>query len=164
MHNHRSLFPARSRKEFQDLCTLVGLMTLDWAWAETALAAGIAIINKYAGPIAGHPKAPVSLKMRVSYLRVALREIPTLHIVQEDGRALAVRFVELGKRRNDFVHSAAWQRHEGGFQSIAFAIVAGGITRSRIIASTKAMRFASMSRSPNSKRRRLRSRSKSSGF
>ena len=55
------LFPDRSGNEFQDLCTMVGLITLEWAWAETGLAATIGIINRYAGPIAGHPQAPVSL-------------------------------------------------------------------------------------------------------
>jgi hypothetical protein len=104
---------------------MVGLMTLTWAWAETALAATVGIINKYAGPIKGHPQAPVSLKRRVHCLRVALRDIPVLQIVQEDGRALAVRFVQLGKRRNDFVHGAASEHHEGGFQSIAFAVERG---------------------------------------
>lgn len=136
MSESAPLFPARSGNEFQDLCTMVGLMTLSWAWAETALAATIGIINKYAGPIRGHPQAPVSLKMRVRCLRAALSDIAVLHVVQEDGRALAMRFVQLGKRRNDFVHGAASQHHEGGFQSIAFAVEGGGITRLRIIAST----------------------------
>ena len=63
--------------------------------------------------------------MRVRCLRVALRDILALNPLQESGRALAVRFVELGKRRNNFIHGAAWQHHEGGFQSIAFAVVRG---------------------------------------
>lgn len=110
---------------FQDLCTIVGLMTLTWAWAETTLAMTIGAINKEVGPIKGHPHAPLSLKARVACFRVALRDIPVLHPLQEEGRALAERFGALSKRRNEFIHGAAWEHHEGGFESLGIGIKAG---------------------------------------
>lgn len=111
--------------EFQDLCTMVGLMTLSWAWAENALAMAIGIANKQAGPIKGHAVAPLSLTRRVDCLKIALRDIPALKPLQDEGRALAVRFIELAMRRNDLVHSAAWQHHEGGFESVGIAVERG---------------------------------------
>jgi hypothetical protein len=114
-----------SGNQFQRLCTMLGLMTLTWAWAENALAMTIGVINKYAGPIKGYPEAPLSLKKRVSCFKVALRDIKALHPLQEEGRALAVRFIELSARRNDLVHGAAWQLKEGSFESIRVGVHAG---------------------------------------
>jgi len=104
---------------------MVGLMVLTWAWAENSLAMTIGVINKNAGPIKGHPEAPLSLKKRVNCFRIALRDIPALKPLQEEGRALAVRFTELGARRNNFIHGAAWQLEQGGFQSMVFAVMGG---------------------------------------
>jgi hypothetical protein len=115
----------QSGNEFQDLCTMFGLTTLTWAWAENVLAMTIGIINKYAGPIKGYPEPPLALKKRVSCLKIALRDITVLHPLQEDGRILAKRFKELSMRRNDLVHSAAWQHHEGGFEAIGLHIQRG---------------------------------------
>jgi hypothetical protein len=120
-----SIMTGPSGNKFQDLCTMVGLMTITWAWAENALAMTVGVINENAGPITGHPEAPLSLKKRISCLKVALRDIKALHPLQEDGRALAMRFVKLGVRRHNFVHGAAWQHHEGGFESMGLAIKAG---------------------------------------
>jgi hypothetical protein len=110
---------------FQDLCTMVGLMTLTWAWAENSLALTIGIINKHAGPIQGFPEPPLSLKKRLECLRVALRDIEVLEPFKEDGRALAARFKELGARRHKFVHGAPWELDQGGFQSVSIAVRAG---------------------------------------
>jgi hypothetical protein len=104
---------------------MVGLMTLTWAWAETTLAMTIGIINKEIEPIKGYREAPLSLKSRVACFRVALRDITILHPLQEEGRALAVRFGVLSKRRNEFIHGAAWEHHEGGFESVAIGVKAG---------------------------------------
>lgn len=117
-----------SGNDFQDLCTAVGLMTLSWAWAENILALIIGVINKNAGPIKGHPEAPLSFKNRVSCLKTALRDIPSLQVIRHDGRILAERFIKLSLRRNKFVHGAAWQLHEGGFQSAGLAIHNGDYT------------------------------------
>jgi hypothetical protein len=114
-----------SGNEFQDMCTMIGLMTLTWAWAETTLGVTVGIINKLAGPIKGHPQAPLSLSKRVSCLKDALRDIPILKPLQQEGRALAMRFTELSKRRNDFVHGAAWQHNEGGFETMGLGVKAG---------------------------------------
>ncbi len=104
---------------------MVGLMTLTWAWAETTLAMTIGIINKEVGPTKGHPDAPLSLKARVACFRVLLRDIAILHPLQEEGRALAIRFGELSKRRNEFIHGAAWEHHEGGFESLGISVKDG---------------------------------------
>jgi hypothetical protein len=114
-----------SGNDFHDLCTAFGLMTLSWAWAENILASTIGVINRSAGPIKGFPEAPQSLKNKVSCLKIALRDIPALQFVQNDGRVLAERFIELSLRRNKLVHGAAWQLHDGGFQSVGFAVHRG---------------------------------------
>jgi hypothetical protein len=115
----------RSGDKFQDLCTMFGLMTLVWAWCENTLAMTIGIINKSAGPIKGYPEPPVSLKKRIQCLKIALRDIPILKPFQEDGRALAIRFGELGVRRNQLVHGAAWQLQDGTFQSVGVRVRGG---------------------------------------
>jgi hypothetical protein len=115
----------RSSNEFHDLCAAFGLMTLSWAWAENILASTMGVINKSAGPIKGFPEAPLSLKKKVSCLKIALRDISALQGLQNDGRVLAERFIELSLRRNKLVHGAAWQLHEGEFQSIGFAVQRG---------------------------------------
>ncbi len=110
---------------FQDLCTMIGLMTLTWAWAENTLAITIGVINEQAGPIEGYPEAPLSLKKRIACLKVALRDIASLKSLQEEGRALAVRYSHLGRRRHDLTHGAAWQLHESDFQSANVRVIAG---------------------------------------
>jgi hypothetical protein len=100
-------------------------MTLTWAWSETTLAMTVGIINKEAGPIKGHPEAPLSLKRRLKCFREMLRTVAALKPLQEEGLALAERFGKLSVRRNDFVHGAAWQTHEGAFQSLAIGVHAG---------------------------------------
>lgn len=104
---------------------MVGLMTLTWAWAENSLAITIGVINEQVGPIKGHPEAPLSLSRRIDCLKVALRDIVVLKPLQQEGRALAIRFAELGRRRHDFIHGAAWQFDEGRFESVSLAVKAG---------------------------------------
>jgi hypothetical protein len=104
---------------------MFGLMTLTWAWVENTLAMTIGIINQNAGPIPGYPEPPVSLKRRVACFKVALRDIAVMKPLQDEGRALAPRLIQLGKRRNELVHGAAWQVQEGGFQSFGVRVVAG---------------------------------------
>ncbi len=111
--------------DFSDLCTAVGLMTLSWAWAENILALTIGVINKNAGPIKGHPEASQSLKKKVSCLKIALRDISALQVIRHDGRILTERFIKLSLRRNKFVHGAAWQIHEGSFQSSGLTVHRG---------------------------------------
>lgn len=100
-------------------------MTLTWAWAENTLAMTIGIINKQAGPINGYPEAPLSLKKKIACFKIALRDIAVLKGLQEEGRVLAKRFGELGKRRHNFVHGAAWELQEGGFQSLGIRVERG---------------------------------------
>lgn len=118
----------RSGNEFQDTCTMLGLMTITWAWAENTLALTIGTIIENVGPIKGHPEAPLSLKRRVACFRAALRNVVALEPLQEQGRTMATRFIELGVRRNNLVHGAAWQLHEGGFQSVGLGVVQGEYT------------------------------------
>ncbi|MGA3303936.1 MAG: hypothetical protein ABSC72_11705 [Methylovirgula sp.] len=114
-----------SGNAFQDFCTMLGLMTMIWAWAENSLAIAIGVINRHAGPIKGYPEPPLSLSRRLDCLKVALRDIALLKPLQEEGRALVVRFKELGARRHKFVHGAAWQAKHGGFESVGIGVRAG---------------------------------------
>jgi hypothetical protein len=110
---------------FQDLCTMVGLLTLTWAWSETTLAMTLGIINEHAGPIDGHSEAPLSLKRRLKCFRATLRTVAALEPLQKEGSALAERFGKLSVGRNNFVHGAAWQTHEGAFESFAIGVHSG---------------------------------------
>jgi hypothetical protein len=110
---------------FQDMCTMIGLMTVVWAWAENALALTIGVITENAGPIKGHTEPPLSLSKRIECFKTALRDVVALKPLQQEGRALATRFTQLGRRRHDFIHGAAWQLQEGEFQSISFGVQAG---------------------------------------
>jgi len=104
---------------------MVGLMTLTWAWAENTLAMTIGVISKYGGPIRGYDEPPVSMKKRIACLRRALTDLAILEPLQKEGYALAVLFKELAPRRNQFVHSAAWQVEHGGFESTGVRVRAG---------------------------------------
>jgi hypothetical protein len=107
------------------MCTLIGLMTVSWAWAETTLAMTIGIVEQYTGPITGHPQSPVSLKRKVACFKVILRDVQALHPFQEEGSILAKRFIELAVRRNQLVHGAAWETEHGRFQSMSLPVIAG---------------------------------------
>ncbi|WP_298357726.1 hypothetical protein [Rhodoblastus sp.] len=100
-------------------------MTLTWAWAETSLAMTIGIVEGYAGPTKGHPEPPLSLKKRVACLKAILRDVPILKHLQDEGRTLAMRFSELGRRRHDLVHGAAWHVHEGEFEATGIRVASG---------------------------------------
>lgn len=104
---------------------MIGLMTLTWAWAETSLVMTIGIVEEYAGPTKGHPEPPLSLKKRVACFKTILRDVVILKSLQDEGRALAVRFSELGPRRHDFVHGAAWQTHENSFEATGIRVKNG---------------------------------------
>ena len=122
---HAATVGRPSGNPFQDMCTMVGLMTLTWAWAENSLGTTVGVINGRAGPIKGHPEAPLSLKRKIACFKAALRDIEALKPLQQEGRALATRFIELGRRRHDFVHGAAWQLNDGGFEFFSLAVSAG---------------------------------------
>jgi hypothetical protein len=103
--------------DFEDLCGIVGLMTLTWAYAENGLAIMLQTIIDATGPIKGHHQAPLSLKFKLSALKVAVRDIPALQPLHHEGRLLVMRFGQLGKRRSDFTHSAAFGLEDGGFET-----------------------------------------------
>ena len=117
--------PKPSGEPFQDMCTMIGLMTLTWAWAENTLAIVIGVINEHAGPVKGHAEPPLMLKGRVACLKAMMRDIGELESLKNEGRALALRFTQLGARRNDFIHGAAWQLDEGRFQAVSIVVIAG---------------------------------------
>jgi hypothetical protein len=107
---------------FEDMCTMVGAMTLVWAWAENFLALSIGIIDGAGQSVHGHPEAPISLKKRLSYLRTALRDVPALEPVKQDGKVLIKLFKELVPRRHQLVHGSLWLMPEDGFESSRLAI------------------------------------------
>jgi hypothetical protein len=110
---------------FQDICTLVGLMTLTWAWVENSLAITIGIVNENLGPIKGHSQPPLSLSKRIDCFKTALRDIASLKSLQQEGGALALRLTQLGRRRHDFIHGAAWQFEQGRFEAVSIAVKSG---------------------------------------
>lgn len=113
-----------SGNALQNFCTMLGLMTLVWAWAENALALAIGIIDgAVTGGVRKNTEIPVSMKRRLRYLRAALIDIPALEPVKDQGRLLADRFADLAVRRNELVHGSTWQLEESGFESLRFAIL-----------------------------------------
>ena len=100
-------------------------MVLSWAWVENTLAMTVGVINRYAGPIKGYKKPPLQMERRIACLESALANIPALHKFKQSGDALAVRFTELSHRRNDFMHGAALQLHDGSFESTSIAVKDG---------------------------------------
>lgn len=112
-------------KEFEELSSIIGLMTLSWGWADYVLSYIIATIIQQTGTIHGHPEPPVSLKKRVKALRRALRDVPILQPFKEEGTLLAERFLEIGNRRNNLVHSAAIQTHKGTFEALSLKVKEG---------------------------------------
>jgi hypothetical protein len=107
---------------FADMCTMVGVMTITWAWAENWLALSLWLIDEAAGDIHGHPEAPISLKKRLSYLRIALRDVSVLESAKQEGAALIKLFKELAPRRHEIVHGTLYLMPQGGFESSRLAI------------------------------------------
>lgn len=54
-----------------------------------------------------------------------MRDIAALKPLQEQGQTLAMRLTQLGRRRHDFIHGAAWQLEQGRFEAISIAVKAG---------------------------------------
>ena len=102
---------------FQDMCTMIGLMVISWAWSENALALAIGIIDETVEEMRGHKELPVSLKKRLDYLRTALKDVPALEPIKEEGTALIKLFVELKERRHELIHGSTWQLDQGGFEA-----------------------------------------------
>ena len=95
---------------------MLGLITIVFAYSENGLGIMLNTIIENAGAIKGHDQAPVSLKRRLDCFRAALRDVPALKLLREDGRMLATRFAQLGRRRNDLVHSGAINLGQGQFK------------------------------------------------
>ncbi len=109
-----------SGNELQDLCTMLGVMTLTWAWAENALATAIGIIDEFVPQVRKNTEIPVSMKRRLRYLRAAFFDIPALKPVKDQGSLLTDRFADLAVRRNDLIHGSTWQLEKGGFEFSRF--------------------------------------------
>ena len=109
----------------RDLYIMVGMITLGWARVENTLTRIIGVINYYAGPFKGYDEPPVAMKRKLVFLRLALRQVPVFHILQDDGRALTGRLGALAHRRNDLVHNAAWELEDGNHQLVAITVRSG---------------------------------------
>lgn len=105
-----------------DMFTMIGVMVVAWAWAENWLALSIGIIDDALPEIRGHPERPISLKRRLSHLRTALKDVPALEIVKQDGTALIELFVKLSPRRHELVHGSLWLMPHGGFESLHLSV------------------------------------------
>lgn len=110
---------------FQDMCTMLGLLTVTWAWAETSLAMTIGLIQEHLGSIRGHRASPVSLSKKMDCLQIALKDFEALHSFQQEASVLLKVFKELGKRRNRIVHGASWETPEGRFQAANLRVIGG---------------------------------------
>lgn len=119
------LFSNRSDKKSGNIFTTIGLMVISWAWVENTLAMTIGVISEYAGPIKGYKKLPLPMEQRIACLESALANMPALHKFKQSGDALVARFTELSHRRNDFMHGAALQLHDGSFESTSIAVKGG---------------------------------------
>jgi hypothetical protein len=114
--------------EFVDFCTVLGLMTVTWAYIENALGIMLGTITDRCGPVKGHREIPRSFKPRVDCFKIALRDIPFLKPLSQDGRALAMRLTELSRRRNELVHRSAIHLGKGAFEAIALTTVGWNYT------------------------------------
>jgi hypothetical protein len=95
------------------MCTMIGLITLTWAWIENSLAITIGVINEHAGPIKGHAVAPLSLSKRIDCLKVALRDVAALKTLQQEGRVLAAQVASYRTRRKRSQQSRKTRIYEG---------------------------------------------------
>ena len=106
--------------DFNEICQLVGLLNITWGWAENYLALSIAIIDTSVPQLRSHKQLPISLTARLTYLKHALSDVPTLKPIQERGRALAQTFADLKDQRNTLIHGAAWQTGKDHFRTARF--------------------------------------------
>jgi hypothetical protein len=113
-----------SPNRFQNVCTILGLLTLTWAWAENALALAVGLIDENVPSMRGFKEIPISQRGRLQYLRNALKDVAALEPVQEHGRLLIEHFVTLGSRRNELIHSSRGPDEEGAMAALGFAISA----------------------------------------
>ena len=104
---------------FQDMCTMIGVMTISWAWCENGLAIAIAVIdaNRLDG-VSGRTSLPISLSKKLDYLKTALREIPALEGVEKDGTLLVQMFSDLKHRRHSIIHGSLWSGRAGSFENL----------------------------------------------
>jgi hypothetical protein len=108
--------------EFEDFCTQLGLITVVWAYAENGLGIMLDTIIRNVGEIEGHHEAPLLLKRRLALFKKLLRDVPALQLLRQDGRELAIRFGNLGERRNEFVHRASIHIGDGMFKATSLAV------------------------------------------
>lgn len=103
------------------MLTMVGFTTIAWAWAEHALEHMIWNIDSSGAEIRGHKQIPVSLNNKLDYMKKALADVPSLKVLEKDGRALVELFVSMKKRRGDIVHGAMFRTTGlGVFESFTF--------------------------------------------
>lgn len=104
--------------EFYDIMTtLVGMMTLTWAWAETGLAYMVEIIDSELwSPTKDHKELPVSLSRRLHFLRLAFADVEALSPLRERALALFQDFSTLKKEREALTHGATVQLHTDRFE------------------------------------------------
>lgn len=106
-----------------DLACAVGAVTLSWAVAESALGMAIALIDDTFGSPKGHRELPrTALTKKLDYLRIALRDVPSLEPLNERGRALIDGFRSLKGRRDEITHGLARQVFEKQFVSVRFVV------------------------------------------
>ena len=116
-------FPGKTGDPFRDMCTMLGLINLSWAWAETSLAMTIELIEEKLGKIRGFPESPQSLKNKVQCFKNALKDVQALQYLKEDGTILAGSFLKLAPLRHNLTHGAARQVHNDFFQSVVFKVI-----------------------------------------
>ena len=113
-----------SGEEFQDFCTMLGLMTFTWAWAENTLAMTIGIIVEKTGPISGHRIAPLSLKGEVACFRNALRDITALKPATR-GQSYCGTLRKPWHASQSIRSQCRLADEKGGFEGVSIGMTAG---------------------------------------
>jgi hypothetical protein len=110
-----------SGDDFQDFCTMLGMMTLTWAWIENALALSIGIIDESGLKPRPDRGLPISLSGKLKYLRAALGSVSPVKPLKDRGVALMDKLSTLANRRNAFVHASIGPIERGnGLESTLF--------------------------------------------
>lgn len=82
----------------------IGLLTMGWQQLELALDACVRLIHHNGGADAIQRDLPVSLKVKIPYLRKAMRRIPALVPCAAEANAIADEVQRIKHTRHDCIH------------------------------------------------------------
>lgn len=125
-HPGSFLFQQRTGDHFHDFCTMVGMITLTWAWGETNIARILVDIVHHTGLIDGFTKPPRAFGEQIRCLKTALNTKDDLASLKDEGLRIIDYAEGLSKRRNAFIHAAVTPiPGEPEFEGIMVAVING---------------------------------------